>query len=288
MNKDLRMNYSEEFLNSFVDNQLSAEEKSQAYLEIGQDPELNRQVCELRKMHDLVQLAYQNVPPPPAGVTAPPIRRRGMGVAAAVLLALGVALGMQLGNVHNTSTPAVTHAPSAALPARAPTVTAARRPASAPVVPATVQAAAPDATPVEHVAMDYAIPPRAPMPAGVKNKVLIHLTDDKSSQLNAALDEIEGLMRYYRDSNQTAHVEVVMNGRGLDLVRADITPHAARVAQLQREYRNLTFAACQNTIDRLKREQDITVRLLPGVITIDSGMAEIMRRQNQGWTYLQV
>ena len=75
---------------------------------------------------------------------------------------------------------------------------------------------------------------------------------------------------------------------GLDLVRTDTTIHAVRIAKLQREFHNLTFAACQNTIERLQREQNIAIRLLPGVIIIDSGMAEIMRRQNQGWTYLQV
>jgi hypothetical protein len=291
MNKDTRFTYSEEFLNSFVDNQLSAEEKSQAYLDIGQDQDLNRQVCELRKMHDLVQLAYQNVPPPPVAAGARPKHRRGMGVAASVLLVLGVALGMQLrfdtvvtppSAATNPALVAQNNAPlQIAAPARAARVTA-----SAPVIrPADASAAEPAGL----LLANSNIPPRTPIPAhGVKNKVLIHLTDDTSSQLATALDEIEGLMLHYRDTRQTAHVEVVMNGRGLDLVRADTTTFAARVAQLQHEFHNLTFAACQNTIDRLKREQNITVRLLPGVIIIDSGMAEIMRRQHQGWTYLQV
>jgi hypothetical protein len=290
MNKDPRFAYSEEFLNSFVDNQLSAEEKSQAYLDIGQYPDLNRQVCELRKVHDLVQLAYQNVPPPPVSAGARPQRRRGMGVAASVLLVLGVAFGMQFRFEPAATPPSVTTSPAPvaqnntplqiAAPARAARVTAS--------APAIRPADAPATKPAE-LLVDHGIPPRAPLPThGVKNKVLIHLADNDTRQVDAALDEIEGLMRHYRDTRQTAHVEVVMNGQGLDLVRADVTPFSARVAQLQREFDNLTFAACQNTIDRLKREQNITVRLLPGVIIIDSGMAEIMRRQHQGWTYLQV
>ena len=44
----------------------------------------------------------------------------------------------------------------------------------------------------------------------------------------------------------------------------------------------------QNTIDRLKREHGITARLLPDVIVIDSGVAQIMRRQQQGWAYIRV
>jgi intracellular sulfur oxidation DsrE/DsrF family protein len=80
----------------------------------------------------------------------------------------------------------------------------------------------------------------------------------------------------------------VITGKGLALVRVETSAFADRIQLLQREFDNLTFAACQNTIDRLRNEQGIIVRLLPGVVVIDSGMAELMRRQNQGWTYIQV
>ena len=41
--------FSNEFLNAFLDNQLTLEEKERAYLRISQDEALNRRVCELRK-----------------------------------------------------------------------------------------------------------------------------------------------------------------------------------------------------------------------------------------------
>jgi uncharacterized protein len=119
-------------------------------------------------------------------------------------------------------------------------------------------------------------------------RVLVHITNDDTTRLNQALDDIESLLTYYRNAHQNARIEVVLNGRGLGLVRADTSKFAMRISRLQGEYKNLTFAACQNTIDRLKREQGVVVRLLPGVTVIDSGMAEIMRRQDQGWAYLQV
>src|SRR4030066_349022 len=64
--------FSDEFLNAFVDNQIAAEEKSRAYVEIHQDEGLNRQVCELRKLHDLVQLAYRDPPAPPVHAVSGP------------------------------------------------------------------------------------------------------------------------------------------------------------------------------------------------------------------------
>ncbi len=272
---------SDEFLNAFVDNQLAAEEKSRTYIEIGRDESLNRQVCELRKLHDLVQLAYHDAPPPPTRrQPTPHARRLRFGVAASVVLALGIVLGAQLGHLRVDRD---TTAPRAAT-AKAPV------PASSHAAPPARVAAAPVRQAVVEASLDApAVPTPSRTPTGdIKNKVLIHIADDDQAHLTQALNEIEGALRYYRDSRQAARIEVVVNGRGLELLRTDTSEHAARIQRLQQEYDNLTFAACQNTIDRLESETRVKVRLLPGVITIDSGMAEIMRRQNQGWAYLQV
>lgn len=314
MNPDQR--YSDEFLNAFVDNQLDPEEKSRAYADLSRDAALNHQVCELRKLHDLVQLAYRDPPAPPVRAPAKTGTRRPgwrFGVAATVLLTLGVALGTQIRFTEPTATPTARQpllAPSTLARHASPPATDARvtqhqaspkqiinvvktEPAAVPVNPEPT-ATSPESNPnTIAIAPAFApataneTPPRASA-ADAKMKVLIHLARDDHAQLNQALDEIEGVLKHYRAIRESAHVEVVVNGKGLELVRADKPRFADRILQLQREYNNLTFAACQNTIDRLKREQGITVRLLPGVTTIDSGMAEITRRQNQGWTYLQV
>lgn len=284
--------FSKEFLSAFVDNQLAPEEKSRAYNEIGRDEDLNRQVCELRKLHDLVQLAYRDVPAPPAQPAAPAPRRNRVGVAAAVLvLAVGIVLGTQLRmpvTVHEQVAdqapvaiePVVATAdrvapPRAVAAARSPRPTARPATAAVAVVPDLPVTTAPRSINEIHI-------------GNVRTKVLIHIANDDPARLSQAMDEIAGLMRHYRDIGASAHVEVVINGRGLELVRVDTSAHAAEIARLLNDYDNLTFAACQNTIDRLKNEQGITVRLLPGVVVTDSGMAEITRRQHQGWTYLQV
>jgi intracellular sulfur oxidation DsrE/DsrF family protein len=266
--------FSDEFLNAFVDNQIAAEEKSRAYIEIGQDENLNRQVCELRKLHDLVQLAYQNPPTSPLrqhGTERTRRARMRFGVAASFLLILGVLFGTQTKLLLTTNAPETVSATPIEMPQAAPVSPPKQATLATPVNSAAVM-------PVDRVADGK--------PSN--NKVLIHIAYDDALRLSQSLDEVESLLRYYRDSRQDARVEVVINGKGLELVRVDTSAFANRIQDLQKEFDNLTFAACQNTIDRLKRERGILVRLLPGVIVIDSGMAELMRRQNQGWTYLRV
>jgi intracellular sulfur oxidation DsrE/DsrF family protein len=252
--------FSDEFLNAFVDNQLASEEKSRAFVEISQDEGLNRQVCELRKMRDLVQHAYAEPPAPPTSRHGGRSRARmslRFGIAASVVLVVGIAVGREIKLPAADIEPLVAHS--------ATTV------------------AASDQIP------GHATPGAAANgPVAKQPRVLVHVTNDDPARLTQTLDDIESLLTYYHQAHEKAQIEVVLNGKGLDLVRSDTSKFAKRISQLQKNYKNLTFAACQNTIDRLKREHGIIVRLLPGVTVIDSGMAEIMRRQDQGWAYLQV
>lgn len=301
MNRDddnqRKQGFSDEFLSAFVDNQLAPEEKDRAYLHVSQDEALSRRVCELRKIQDMVRLAYQDTPgipaqPRPTGTYG----RLGLGFAAGIALAVGVALGWVLHRpepARVVSAPAAAAVPAIAQPAAAPVVVA--RAAPAPVAGVKAEAVVPAPLPAGETALTPAEEnnivsvPYRPAPAnGDAVKVLIHVNSIKAARSAETLDEIENLVRYYRSQAQSARVEVVMNGEGLGLVRADVTRFAERIRRMQQEYDNLTFAACQNTIVRLKREQGITAQLLPGVTVIDSGVAQIMRRQQQGWAYIQV
>ncbi len=228
--------FSDEFINAFVDDQLTPEEKAQVYARLAGDEMLSRQICELRKTRDLVQLAYKQPPLPARGMaTLSAGRKVGLCLAAGLMLLIGGVGGWFL------------HQP----PGQAIAV-AQKTPA--------------DDTPA---------------------KVLFHVSDGRADRLKNALDDVEELLKHYRRSNQTARVEVVANGEGLGLLLAGISPYAERVQQMQRDYHSLTFVACQNTIERYQQELGFTVKLLPGVVTIDSGVAQIMRRQHQGWAYIQ-
>jgi intracellular sulfur oxidation DsrE/DsrF family protein len=236
--------YSDEFLNAFVDNELASDEKSQVYTRINSDEGLNRRVCELRKVRDLVHLSFSDVPQPERAPNRfARTRRWGIGAAAAVTLALGTVVGWV---VHQPGTPAQSTAAGSQIPVAEGTATA------------------------ETI------------------KVVLHLNSGKYDRMKETLDEAEALLDYYDSIGQRARVEVIANGGGLNLLRADSTPFPERIKSLYQKHSNLVFVACQNTIDRLKAETGIVAKLVPEAVVIDSAVAQIMRRQQQGWAYIQV
>lgn len=94
MNKD--ENISEEQLNAFVDGELESEERSCLFDEAEQSAELDRRLCQQRKLKELVKHAYRDVPEPKRHL----VRQRttgsmlGMALAASLLLVLGATAGL--------------------------------------------------------------------------------------------------------------------------------------------------------------------------------------------------
>jgi intracellular sulfur oxidation DsrE/DsrF family protein len=122
------------------------------------------------------------------------------------------------------------------------------------------------------------------------SRILLHLTTTDPERITNMLDEVELLMGAAKAQGVALQIQVVAHGEGLALLREDISPFPQRVAQLSERFsrQGLSFTACLNTIERLRREENIHVRLLPEAHVINSGVAEVVRRQSQGWAYIQV
>jgi uncharacterized protein len=115
-------------------------------------------------------------------------------------------------------------------------------------------------------------------------KIILHLDSGDPGRLASVLDLAEKLLRQHGES---ARLEIVANSYGLDLLRADVTPLAPRIADMARRHANLSFIACGQTVARLKRD-GVRVELLPEAHAATSAISEIMTRMGQGWVYVKV
>lgn len=116
-------------------------------------------------------------------------------------------------------------------------------------------------------------------------RVVLHLFSDEPARMETALRTAERLANARDRHGKPLRVEFLANGPGLHLLRAEGSPHAARIAAL-RHYDNLRLVACREAMDRM-RERGIDVVLLPGVDEARSAESELAERLTQGWRYLQ-
>lgn len=108
--------------------------------------------------------------------------------------------------------------------------------------------------------------------------VVVHLDEAGEEKHQAVLRNVGNLVA---DLGERTAVELVAHGPGIGLCLAD-SPQAPDLQELIS--RGVTVAACENTLDMKGIGRD---RLAAGVVTVPSGIGELVRKQHRGWAYVR-
>ena len=113
-----------------------------------------------------------------------------------------------------------------------------------------------------------------------RHRVVFEVTHDGLVQWTAAINNVENIRKVFGPEN--IQIEVVGHNEGLGMLLLKDTELAEQMKRLTEG--GVVFAACQNTM----RKKNVTkADLLPFVTTVDSGVAEVVRKQETGFSYLK-
>lgn len=238
---------SDETLHAFVDGELDVAESESLIARMHDDKALAQRVRALRSLRSMVRLAYIE-PPVAEGRTARAASRRLFAQRSAVGGLILIA-GLIGGWVLRGAEPQSV----ASLPAN-------------------------ESSGYRAVSLAQTADP---------NRVLLHLDSAAPDKMRTILDQAERLLDEADREGRAMQLEIVANSRGLDLLRANLSPHVERIARMRQRRANLHFVACGQSIARFQHEGERVV-LLPGARTAPTAIGEIVARLRQGWTYVRV
>src|SRR5262249_37563635 len=112
------------------------------------------------------------------------------------------------------------------------------------------------------------------------HRVVFEVTTPDAALWESVLNNVENLQEAL--GKQSTQIEVVAHGRGLPLLMKTNTALEERLRRIASS--GVVFAACENTMRRLNVKKE---DLLPLATTVDSGVAEVVRKQDAGWSYLK-
>ena len=113
-------------------------------------------------------------------------------------------------------------------------------------------------------------------------KVVVHINFGDTGRQGHGLKNVENILKAADAAGTPCEVEVVCHSDGIVLLEKARTTHAEPVEFLQKK--GVRFAACENTMrQRSIRPED----LLPTVSTVPSGAFEVVRRQQNGYSYFK-
>ena len=114
---------------------------------------------------------------------------------------------------------------------------------------------------------------------GAKNRVVIQVSDNDPGKWNLALNNARNLQSDLGASN--VEIEIVAYGPGLNMLKTG-SAVASRIDESV--LGGVSILACENT---MTNQRVTRAEILPGVSYVGAGVVEIMRRQQQGWSYLR-
>ena len=113
----------------------------------------------------------------------------------------------------------------------------------------------------------------------VKHKVIIQLNTADTSAWSSTIGNIKNLQKLWPNN---VMVEVVVHGKALDLLVAAKTHLANEVVEMSKT--NVQFSACENSMRKHHIDKS---ELLSIANTVPSGVAEVILKQETGWSYLK-
>ncbi len=111
-------------------------------------------------------------------------------------------------------------------------------------------------------------------------KVVFDLTSADSMEQKAVMRWVKEITTSHPD----AELEVVMYGKGFELVMPEKSTMKAQVTEAIKNPK-VSFRVCENALKNNKVDRG---QLMTGVHTVPDGIYEIVSKQREGWGYIKV
>ena len=109
----------------------------------------------------------------------------------------------------------------------------------------------------------------------------------RRSPANMALNNAKNVSEYDAAHGDTAVIELVVYGPGLNMLVAGDSPVADRISLMSMELDDITFSACGNTLAGMEKKSGQSIPLLSKATDVPSGVVRLIELQESGCAYVR-
>ena len=129
-------------------------------------------------------------------------------------------------------------------------------------------------------ALGLATVARAQPAAPQRHRLIIQVTDNDPDRWRMVLNNTRNAQTDVGGADKI-ELEIVAYGPGINMLKKE-SPEGERIAELAKS--GVKFAACQNTMKGMKLTKD---DMLTTVEYVSAGVTELMKKQEEGWSYIR-
>ena len=127
----------------------------------------------------------------------------------------------------------------------------------------------------------------APALAGEHHKLALQISDNDPDKMNAVLNVAANVSKFYSDKGDEVDIEIIAFNAGLHMLRADTSPVKPRLVSFKQGMPNVTFVACENTLDSMARKEGKEPPLVDNAVRVKAGVVRLIELAEKGWTVVR-
>jgi intracellular sulfur oxidation DsrE/DsrF family protein len=116
--------------------------------------------------------------------------------------------------------------------------------------------------------------------------VVILIDSNEPYVMGHAVSYSANLAKHFADKGARLLIEVVANGKGIDLFRADKSTLTEPLATLRQSLPNLAFSMCASSKAIAEAREQISIPLIAGASLVPFGIGRVVELQLKGWAYI--
>lgn len=127
----------------------------------------------------------------------------------------------------------------------------------------------------------------SPAAALEKHRLALQISDDSPEKMNAVLNVAANVSKYYSDKGDEVDIQIVAFNAGLTMLRADKSPVLERLKSFKQGMPNVSFMACENTLEALTRKEGKEPPLVDNATRVTAGVVTLIELGEKGWTIVR-
>ena len=127
----------------------------------------------------------------------------------------------------------------------------------------------------------------APAAAMEKHKLALQISDNDPGKMNAVLNVAANVSKYYSDKGDEVEIQIVAFNAGLHMLRDDTTPVKPRLQSFKQGMPNVSFMACENTLETMTRTEGKEPPLVENAQRVKAGGVTLIELGEKGWTIVR-
>jgi intracellular sulfur oxidation DsrE/DsrF family protein len=123
------------------------------------------------------------------------------------------------------------------------------------------------------------------------HRISFHVGSADPMMMNVALYNITAAADHYAAKNEQVEIELVANGPGYAMLRADTSPVKAHITEVHSRFPFVVFSACQRSRQAVAKAEGKAVRdivQVPEATDVEAGVVRLNELQEQNWSYIRV